>query len=320
MSSIIFGTTNTSGHGSSANLNEDNGFVVNSDDYYHPVGVSAHQWTSEDGREHIEISADIWNNWHTKEVKIESSVTDITVSNFVDFDITNTTDEDTYITVTDAKRGSIDTSGGSSNDVITIGVNPHLNQYDNIWPSNQHGFNIKTGDGNDIVTLNDTSPEGSLYGTERTIFNIDLGAGNDIFINEMDASGGGPQEVHPEEYRHADGGEGLDVYVPPTGGNFWTDGGISGFEVITDFDESQDSVFMLKDLSDWGEFESEYGLVCTGVTVVELNMDVPYAQEINDGQAAYLESLGLDSSQFDAYWFGDSCILSDTEVLDHLPN
>ncbi|MGD8110653.1 hypothetical protein [Vibrio sp. TRT 17S01] len=273
---IIFGTTNTDGTGSSANLNEGNGYVVDGN-LYNDHGVVVGTWETGENFETIIIGSEEWNGADSKEVSlIDTTATDITITNFVDANIINNSDVDTQISLMQAKRGQIDTTGGSSSDSIQIGVKANNDHWENM-------FDIKTGEGNDTVMMAD------VENSKWTEFNVDLGEGNDEFdISELDVAQRGNQT------RFVDGGEGLDTLV--TNGDSTLE--FTGMEVIVGAGDGAGSTLevdtdLLSNNDDMG-----LGLIISNIDV-EMDSKLIYqAHELSAEQAAFLDQEGFDAADF----------------------
>ncbi|WP_367989417.1 hypothetical protein AB2S62_19450 [Vibrio sp. NTOU-M3] len=278
MGSIIFGTSNTDGTGSSANLNEENGFVVNESGYFEEQGVLG--IISDDGTylQNIFIAAEEWNGKDVKEVSlVDTSASNITIENFVDANIINSTDVDTHIELLQAKRGQIDTSGGASSDAITIGVKANNNIWDNL-------FDINTGEGNDTVSF--VNVENSQW----TDFQVQLGEGNDeLDVSLLDLA------VNSDQVRVVDGGQGLDTLV--TNGDSILQ--FTGMEVIVGAGLGEGSVLNVDNSVLANNNDVALGLVISNVDV-EFGADINAYQShaLTDEQAAYLDQEGFDSSGF----------------------
>ncbi|WP_367989415.1 hypothetical protein AB2S62_19440 [Vibrio sp. NTOU-M3] len=274
--SIIFGTTNTDGTGSSSNLNTDNGFVVDGN-IYDENGVQVGHMEVGDNFENIVINSNEWNGSTSKEVKLDTTATNITINNFVDADITNTSDVDTQISLMNAKRGQIDTTGGTSSDSIQIGVTANNDLWSNM-------FEVSTGEGNDTVTM--ANVENSLWAE----FNINTGEGNDeIDVSLLSLS------ANESQMRHVDGGEGLDTLVTNGDSNLT----FEGIEIVVGEGNGAGSALevdtdLLANNDDMG-----LGLIISNIDV-EMGSDIVayQAHELSAEQASYLDQEGFDASGF----------------------
>ncbi len=269
--SIIFGTTNTDGSGSSHNLDETNGITITTGEG-NSNGVNS--IVVDDVLTDIAINADEWNGVDNKEIRIDENADFIQVDNFVDVEITNGAENGfSHIEVLNVKRGQIDTSASDSNDSIVLGVNSN----NDMW-SNE--FTINTGEGSDMIKMID------MNNSKYTEFDIDAGEGNDtVDVSEL-------QVAASDQVRHIDGGDGLDVLV--TNGDAAIE--FEGFEVVegTGFDQtlSLDGDLIANNA------DLELGLV---VSNIDVEIDADYeVTELSEAQAEYLDELGYDADDFTA--------------------
>lgn len=270
MSNIYTGTTNTTGSGSSANLNE-----TNATSYLSGSGTLDEDVYLEISSGFIYAAAQTWDQEGYKEVKIESDDDYVYVSNFVDVYIENT-NYSSYIFAIDAKRGSIQTGEGS--DVISVSVKSNSSLWDNT-------FTIDSGSGHDSVYL--TNSLNSKY----TSFDIDLGSGNDLLdISSLES----PNDLSVT--RFADGGTGVDKII------FSGDNTVSfeNFEIIVGENEAA--------LDIDSDFLSDNSTSSTGVVAIILsNIDIAIddsisnieeASSLDSDQIEYLVEKGFDPSSF----------------------
>ncbi len=270
--SIIFGTTNTDGSGSSHNLDEGNGITIttgeNSTNGVNSIVV-------EDSLKDIIVNAEDWNGVDNKEIRIDENADFIQIDNFVDVEIVNGAENGfSHIEIMNVKRGSIDTSASDSDDSIVIGVNSNNDHWEN-------DFHIETGTGSDMIKMMDVN------NSQYTEFDIDAGEGNDtVDVSDLLVA------EKSSQLRHADGGEGLDVLV--TNGDATID--FEGFEVVegTGFDAtlSLDSDLLANNA------DLELGLVVSNIDV-EIEADYTVT-EMTDAQAEYLDELGYEADDFTA--------------------
>ncbi|WP_367990318.1 hypothetical protein AB2S62_17125 [Vibrio sp. NTOU-M3] len=281
--SVIFGTTNTDGTGSAADLNEENGILVNDD--YQQDGVNINV-TDEDelGFSFSEIEADtsVWNS--PKEVKVEGSTDEvIQINNFVDVYIDNQSDlGHSQLDVLNVKRAFINTAGVDSDDSIMIGVKSNSVQWSNL-------FEVSTGEGNDAVSM--MNIENSKY----TEFDINLGNGNDKFdFSNLELA------EYQSQLRHVDGGEGLDVLYTNGDANLT----FEGFEVVQGKGQGVDSVLEMDAAALANNADSEFGLIVADLDV-EMGEGVESytVSELSASQADHLGDEGFDSSEFTAVTF-----------------
>ncbi len=299
--SVIFGTSNTDGSGSSANLNDENGTLVQND--YDQDGVTINV-TGEDelGFSFSEIEADtsVWNS--PKEVKVEGTTDEvIQVNNFVDVYIDNQADlGSSQIDVLNVKRGYINTAGVDSDDNIMIGVKSNNETWSNL-------FEVNTGEGNDSVMMM------NIENSKFTEFDVNLGEGNDSFnISGLELS------AQESQLRHVDGGEGLDVLVTNGDANLT----FEGFEVVQGAGQGEGSTLNLDADMLANNGDVELGLIVADIDV-EMGEGVESytASELTADQAAYLDQEGFDASEFTSVTFttdsGDeyTVLTDDTDFL-----
>ena len=300
---ILFGTTNLDGTGSSLNLNESNATQVNEFDFlntkvYESLDGEVSATTLDTfGSTYIESSE--WNKDGFKEVKLDADDNKIAIKDIVDVNIVNqSTTGVSDIEIINAKRGFIDTTGVSSNDNIDITVKSNSINWSN-------KFDIDTGAGNDSVTLR--NGENSQF----TSFDIDMGEGNDrVDISNMkDAAYSGQERV-------VDGGEGFDSLIL----NNDESNVFSGFEVVV-AGESASSIELGNARLD--KNGSDMGLIVSGFEHIDLESDMKVAEvaELSHCQSEYLSSNGIATDNFLAYTVTDTSsgssdsyvVFSDTE-------
>lgn len=281
--SVIFGTTNTDGTGSAADLNEENGILVQDD--YQQDGVSINV-TGEDelGFSFSEIEADtsVWNS--PKEVKVEGSTDEvIQVNNFVDVYIDNQSDlGHSQLDVLNVKRAFINTAGVDSDDSIMIGVKSNNEQWSNL-------FEVNTGDGTDAVSMM------NIENSKFTEFDINLGNGNDKFdFSSLELS------AKEGQLRHVDGGEGLDVLYTNGDANLV----FEGFEVVQGKGQGIDSVLEMDAATLANNADSEFGLIVADLDV-EMGEGVESytVSELSASQADHLGDESFDANEFVAVTF-----------------
>ncbi|MGD8110781.1 hypothetical protein [Vibrio sp. TRT 17S01] len=274
--SVIIGTTNLDGTGSSADLTPENGFIV--PDFFNQDGIIAATINSQYDvpfTSFVLQSAE-WNKAGYKEAKVDGSYESITIDNFVDVDITNQSSTGTsHIDVLNVKRGQIDTTGVESDDSIYVGVRSNSDAWGNT-------FEIETGAGDDNVTL------AGFMGSEYTEFKIELGEGNDVVdISTIEAAS------HTDKERVIEGGEGLDTLV--TNGDAVVR--FEGFEVVegTGFESGL--------TLDAETLENNVG---NDLGLVVANIDVSFGEGISEYEIEmldqehidYLNQLGYEATDF----------------------
>lgn len=276
--SIIFGTTNSDGSGSSSDLNESNGITINagegsSDGVNYEIkgeGDYGFPFTS------IEVDSDTWNGDDSKEIKIDESADYIKVDNFVDVQITNSATEGfSHIEVLNVKRGQIDTSASDSDDSIVLGVNANNDHWSN-------EFTIDSGAGSDMIKM------ANVNNSKYTEFDIDAGEGSDT----VDVSGL-EEAASSSQTRHIDGGEGLDFLV--TNGDSTIE--FEGFEVVQGNGFDQTLTLDSELLAD--NADVSLGLVVSNIDV-EFSDDISgyEVSELSDAQQEYIDDLGFDTDDF----------------------
>ncbi len=271
--SVIIGTTNKNGSGSSANLTADNGYLIESSYLSDEISIADYGDRSIGGYNTMYVAADSWHVQTIKEAKVEGSYESITVDNIIDVTITNQSDLDiSNIEVFNAKRGNIDTSGSDSADSIFIGVESNSVNWSNM-------FTINTGEGDDDLTMVD------FGGSKWTELDIDMGAGDDVVdIESLSVSS------QNNQMRHINGGDGVDTLY--TNGDSCLD--IEGFEVIAGL--NSEALIVDGDLLE--NNGSNKGLVLTGVDI-QFASDLEYTvEDIEVSQAAYLNDLQYDFDDF----------------------
>ncbi len=274
--SVIIGTSNHDGTGSSENLTADNGALISG--YFNDDGITVYPYETFSGIsfDSVQIQSDTWNNKNYKEAKVDGNYEAITIDNIIDLDIHNQSDLGfSHIELLNTKRGNIDTSGVDSDDSIFIGVYSNSSGWSN-------KFTIDTGEGNDSVTL------ANVQGSQYTRFDINLGTGDDqLDISTLSSSYKSYQE------RIAEGGDGFDVLIT-NGSNNVT---FSGFEMVkgTGFNST---LSVTKDILD-NNSDNDVGLIITNIDV-DFSSALNYTTQAVDAEhSAYLEQHGFDVDTFD---------------------
>ncbi len=190
-SSVLLGTTNTDGSGSSVNLTVENASLsLLGDGSVTQDGASMTHTTNDDYSEtYVAVSS--WNQDGYKEVKISNADDALTINGVVDVDINNTSSSGVDIEISSAKRGQIDTACGDDNIDITV------------FSNNDHWVNdfvIDTGAGNDSLVMTDSQ------NSSFTSLEIDMGRGND----SVDVAGLSLPSSSSVT-REIDGGDGFDI-------------------------------------------------------------------------------------------------------------
>ncbi len=344
---IIYGSSNTNGSGSAANLTPENGTEVVWEYDYENSDYDHDNWKYVNGEVHGHLSdyyEDLalnfdnfgeWNDEGVKEIYIDSDLPEPNIrymytSNFVDVDIDIGTmaatpyelDPDSYhlfdssldidvqfrIDVWDAKRGHIDAS--QSNQDVGIGIAPKSNG--DSW---SNLFEVETGSGNDAVRFDSFTESDSQHfrpSAEWTEFNVSMAEGDDTFIYSLH------QANNDAMTRFVDGGEGFDTLALHRDSD---DIEFSGFELIIVDGDGEELVTLAMDqelLED--NSSSEQGLILDSVEV-ELTDDYTSVEvsELNSTQRKYLSEHDLDSSEFAAVtvtYGDDSYTLLTNEVSD----
>lgn len=270
---ILTGETNTDGTGSSVNLTAAEATIALFDDgAVTQDGVTVeHATTSCGSITSTTVYSEEWDADGYKEVQIINSDDCITVENITDVNIVNTSASGSDITLTDVKRGVIETGSGDDNIDITV------------YSNNEHWvntFDIDTGKGDDSVVLSD------VYNSQNTSFDISLSCGNDTLdVSELVDSNCGVSRV-------ADGGKGTDTLIL----NGQDSVSFSNFEVIqggSDAGLTIDSDLLAANDS------SCYGLVFNNVDLdVSSDLTVNETDELSCSESQYISSLGFDSSDY----------------------
>lgn len=277
--SVIFGTTNTDGTGTSANLTTDNGteLAVSGREYYYDDGYHGSSWYVASGD--VEMTYDVnhsgsvtlkienegeWNSSEAKELYIDSvsmshafngQHMQMTIDNFVDvtiiLDDVLVGDNESYsrnvININDAKRGYIDTSDVYFEGGLTLEISPSSNG--SSW---SNLFEITTGDSSEDVTFNNDSGTG----TQWTEFKVDLGGGSDSFTYQLESA------ASTSQTRYVDGGEGDDTLVLLTDSE---DLDFVNFEYIENGSNTQDYTLTLS--------EEILANNSSGLTITDLNIE-----------------------------------------------
>ncbi len=214
---VIVGSTNTDGTGSSVNLSEDNGYLVDvpsvdSDDYYYEFSLDNGLYISRDlilsgGYDYTLVSnTSIWNTTGLKEVEIiDNDSWLLRVYDFVDVNVEGGA---MNLSIIDAKRGVIDTSSDTAGGGSIITINPYSNG--DSW---SNLFEVTTGSGRDKVYFGESTvffdTSGETDPTSRwTEFEVDLGDGDDYFYYNLN------KEASSDQTRYVDGGDGYDrLYI-----------------------------------------------------------------------------------------------------------
>lgn len=279
---INFGTTNFDGSGSSANLNDDNSFSI---DPNIPV-YQGHGVVSQNSGATFSIHSNEWNGAYSKEVSVETDATVVHVSNFVDVDLTVNNDVATVINISDAKRGQIDTSEGDSVDVVNVFVEAGTSTN----PAWSHLFQIDTGNGDDIITMQSSGPGSYDRLTEYT---IDAGAGRDqIHVDGLTAP-------IADVTRHVDGNEGFDTLTTNGDSDQVT---FEGIEAVIGTDGATLTVDSAV-LENNGE---DAGLILSNIDVT-IDDDVFVEQTtMTQEQSDYLTQNDFNASEFAVYSYEDA--------------
>tara|TARA_Y100001956_G_C4120108_1_gene186952 strand:+ start:403 stop:1311 length:909 start_codon:yes stop_codon:yes gene_type:complete len=221
--------------------------------------------------------AEDWNTRGYKEIKLEETSNELVyINNFVDVNINNQSDKgSSFIKVDNVKRADIDTGVGTD-DVLDISV------FTNGGSSTVNQLSLNTGSGDDVVTLSSDIAKSS-----HTVFNIDVGADNDI----VDISG-----INNAKGAWADrsvtGGEGLDVLI------FNEDAALEfdGFEVLES--GTAGGVLSLDEDEVINNSTAEGVLVVSGFDV-DFEFAATNIGTVDAAQGAYLDSLGFDATDFE---------------------
>jgi hypothetical protein len=280
-SSIInVGTTNTDGTGSATNLSAAVATATLSGSGVYQNGVDM---INAGFGSMTYAYVDVWNKLGYKEVQINNDSDFVLVKNFVDVDITNTNDDGAVINVLDAKRGHITTADGDD----TISITTFSNSAS--WSNT---FNINSGDGDDSITLTASTKVPTGYtsaNSQYTSFHIEAGAGDDsVNVSGLKAP------VSSAVSRVVDGGEGLDTLTLSGDDSV----SFSNFEVVIGTEKNfGTSITVDSDLLVANA--SEFGLVFSNVDVsFDSGTELVVSSMLSDAQTDYLDSLGLDASDY----------------------
>jgi hypothetical protein len=274
-STIIAGTTNTDGTGSSVNLTLDNASLsLIGDGTVTADGVVITHTTATDGTSATSVTVADWNQDGFKELQVINADDLVTIDGVVDVDIHNT-GYSSDIEITDVKRGQIETACGD--DTINISVYSNTTN----WVNN---FTISSGAGDDSITM--TNSQNSDF----TGFTIDAGKGND----SVDVSGlNGP--LSDSVVRFADGGDGVDT-LTFSGTDTLS---FENFEVVQGVDTTTQAALTLGSALLAANDDSSYGLVLSNVDVSFDSSVTSYdSSALSCSESHYLDSLGLTASDF----------------------
>ncbi|NQZ52231.1 MAG: hypothetical protein HRT95_19285 [Moritella sp.] len=174
--SIKVGTTNTNGSGSATNLDDTHEVLSTSKYYNGSTSTSGYTASIDADQNLIQVVANRWNGYNTKEVRIDADDRDINVANFVDVDINaQGSQAGIDVEVLYAKRGEVNTGAGDDVIAVSLKSNGATNAWNNL-------FTIDSGAGNDDIIV--TNSENSNY----TSLNINAGSGDDyVDISEVSA-------------------------------------------------------------------------------------------------------------------------------------
>lgn len=216
----FLGTTNVDGKGNASNLSDINATqsVVGIDSSVQN-GVTAEH--ASDANKSVSLYSDTWNKQGYKEAKVEGESQSVTISNFVDVDVTLTNNDGSTVVIENAKRGEVTTGDGAD----TI----HISVYSNN-PSWSNLFTIDSGSGNDHIVV--THSQNSQF----TEFDISAGEGDDVVdisgLNDPSERLERPSDATYEDIfgpdafegsesmiRNVDGGAGFDVLKVGNGRN-----------------------------------------------------------------------------------------------------
>ncbi len=348
---LIYGSSNTNGSGSAANLTPENGTEVVWE--YDPEGSETYhrsnwEYITDQVRGHISDvngyymalnfdNVGEWNDDGVKELHIDSDlpnandINSMYVSKFVDVDIDIGTmaaapyelgsesyflfdsalDIDVQFRIDVLNAKRGHIDASQSNQDVGVLINPESNG--DSW---SNLFEVETGSGNDAVTFESFFDGGdSLHvqpSSEWTEFNVSMAEGDDTFIYSIH------QANNDAMTRFVDGGEGFDTLALHRDSD---DIEFSGFELITVDGDGEEIVTLAMDqelLED--NSSSEQGLILDSVEV-ELTDDYTSIEvaDLSQAQSDYLSGHDLDSSEFAAVtvtYGDDSYTLLTNEVSD----
>ncbi len=346
---IIYGSSNTNGSGSAADLTPENGVELIWEEGTAEGTVDDEEWTYDFHENIYSVGSEIfirtgdaetmgitnygtWNDDGVKEVYIDSDQPDasdidfIYIRDFVDVeldlgdwaasDYATSYDHLVYfdnvqfeVAIFDAKRGHVDAS--ESTEDIGLLIQPYSNG--GSW-SNM--FEVEMGSGNDFVQFESyahiSDDQHISPSSEWTEFNVSMAEGDDTFIYSIH------QANNDAMTRFVDGGEGFDSLLLHRDSD---DIEFSDFELITVDGDGEEVVTLTMDqelLED--NSSSEQGLILDSVEV-ELTDDYTSIEvaDLSQAQSDYLSEHDLDSSEFAAVTvtYGDeSYTLLTNEVSD----
>ncbi|WP_104403116.1 hypothetical protein [Vibrio penaeicida] len=316
MISSFLGTTNVDGTGNASNLSDINATqsVVGINSSVQN-GVTAEH--APDASKSVSLYSDTWNKQGYKEAKVEGESQSVTISNFVDVDVTLTNHDGSTVIIENAKRGDITTGNGA--DSISISAYSNNANWSNL-------FTIDSGAGNDHIVLTHS------YNSQFTEFEISAGSGDDIVdisaLNKPNARIERPSDATYEEIfggfgddpmtRTVDGGSGFDILKLGNGRNEYSNIGnhvmYSNFEAIIGSGENSglilnNEMLTLNDAAN----ETGFGLIISnaGTWMEEWSPGFQYsliteANSLTPEEAAYLESHNFNSDEFISLTFETS--------------
>lgn len=270
-SSILAGTTNTDGTGSSVNLTLDNASLsLLGNGSVTQDGVTLTH-TTHGAYSETWVSVSEWNQDGYKEVKINNADDALSIRGVVDVDITNSSSTGVSIDIASAKRGQIETGCGDDDINITVYSN------NNDWVND---FVINTGAGDDSLTMADAQ------NSSFTSLEIDMGRGND----SVDVAGLSLPSSDAVS-REIDGGRGFDsITLSSTSAVEF-----SNFEWV----QGEGDVELALSADLLADNDAYRGLVFSDVelTFADDVHSVSF-ESLSWCDVRYLDSLGLDSSDY----------------------
>ena len=302
---VIFGSTNTDGTGSAANLSQFNGQMI--DWQFDSIAYYMHEnfkFETEHVSAFIQNISDMgafgvdvtnhgpWNGEGVKELFIRdtglyniSETTEMNVGGFVDVNIALSNVDAWWGTFTlninGAKRGDVDLSSFEQNIHLNIDAYSNSGSWGNL-------YTIATGNGDDTVTFSASSEQSNTHWTE---FSVDLGAGDDRFVLALHSADSADMT------RFIDGGDGFDeiaLFADSIALDF------ANVEWINAKDSTVELRLTEQQLATNGD--DTFGLIVSNAQIefTDSIIDIDVTA-LSDAQYAYLDGLDSDLSAEDYF-------------------
>ena len=248
------------------------------------ISAEAAEWglvithTSENGG-----LTEAWDSGEYRIIQVNNNDAEVNICHFIDVSVNNYNKCGTDINIYLASKGDIET--GCGRDKIDISVEK----------DGETGFTISSGGGRDAITLTG----------DGTVLDINAGWGNDV----VDISGLG------SSCGIIDGGCGRDTLVL---GQHTDTVAFKNFEAVVGAECSNASLVLGQEILD-SNGSYRFGMVFSDIELSFECNDVIIKEDcLSWYEACYVEKLGFNSEEFDAYTvkFGDDCynIITDDDL------